>query len=138
MAQTSDKRPLLGITMGDPAGIGPEIAVKALAQKHIYDICRPLAIGDYETMKDASEKITGLNLRLNRLEEESLCSGEFKHGTIDLLDLHNVELSKLVHGSVSAMCGKACYEYIEKAIKLALSGAVDGTVTGRVVVEIAS
>ena len=130
MEQTSNKRPLLGITMGDPAGIGPEIAVKALAERHTYDICRPLVIGDYETMKDASEKITGLNLGLNRLEEGSLCSGEYRHGMIDMLDLGNVELSKLVHGRVSAMCGKACYEYIAKAIELALAGAIDGTVTG--------
>jgi len=81
-------------------------------------------------MKDASEKITSLNLKLHRLEEESLSAGRFKPGTIDLLDLNNVDLSKLVHGEVSAMCGRACYEYIAKAIKLALAGTIDGTVTG--------
>lgn len=130
MKQASNKRPLLGITMGDPAGIGPEIAVKALAEEQIYDICRPLVIGDYGTMKDASERITSLNLKLHRLEEESLSAGRFEPGTIDLLDLDNVDLSKLVHGKVSAMCGRAAYEYIAKAIKLALAGTIDGTVTG--------
>lgn len=116
--------------MGDPAGIGPEIIVKALAEKQIYCICRPLVIGDYGTMKNASEKITSLNLEFNRLDEQTLSTAQFKHGTVDILDMDNVDLSKLVHGTVSAMCGKACYEYIEKAINLALAGTIDGTVTG--------
>ena len=130
MQQVAKSRPLLGITMGDPAGIGPEITVKALAKRQIYDICRPLVIGDYAAMKNASEKITSLNLRLKRLDNENLTGGQFECGTIDLLDLDNVDMAKLVHGEVSAMCGKACYEYIEKAISLALAGIIDGAVTG--------
>ena len=130
MNQIAKKRPLLGITMGDPAGIGPEIAVKALAEKSTYDICRPLVIGDYGTMQNASENITSLNLGINRLDEDNLSAAQFKCGTIDLLDLNNVDLSKLVHGTVTAMCGQACYDYIEKGIKLALAGLIDGVVTG--------
>jgi len=56
-------RPIIGITMGDPAGIGPEIAVKSLAKKEIYEKCIPIVIGDFEALKEASE-FTELNLEL--------------------------------------------------------------------------
>ena len=123
-------KPLLGITMGDPAGIGPEIIVKALSLEEIYAVCRPLVIGDYPVMQDASEHITGLRLKLRRLDAKTADRTGIEYGTIDVLDLANVDLQKLEHGKVSAMGGRACYQYIEKAIQLALEGELDGTVTG--------
>ncbi len=122
------ERPIIGITMGDPAGIGPEIAVKTLSKKEVYEISKPIVIGDYGVMKHASESITKLYLPIKPVE--SVKDANFKHGEINVLDLKNVNLEKLVHGKVDAMCGKASFEYIRKVIELALNKEVDATVTG--------
>jgi 4-hydroxythreonine-4-phosphate dehydrogenase len=121
-----EKRPILGITMGDPAGIGPEIAVKALGQKRMYEMCRPLLIGDGGVIQDAL-RICNLPLRIHSVEdvEEAL----FDYGCIDLIDLHNTDMQKLEYGKVSAMCGKAAFESVKKAIDLATDGSIDATVT---------
>ena len=125
-----EKQPLLAITMGDPTGIGPEITVKALSELRIYEVCRPLVIGDCRVMKDASENITGLNLEIRRVEDESFSNIQFQRGRIDVIDLDNVDITGLIHGRVSAMAGKASFEYIKRAIELALQKRVDATVTG--------
>lgn len=120
-------KPILGITMGDPAGIGPEIAVKSMAHKEVYEICQPLVVGDAGVMKQALG-IAGLDFEIRPIAnvEEAL----FQYGVIDVIDLHNVDLSKLEHGKVSAMCGRAAFESIKKVIELAMSGKIDATITG--------
>ena len=120
-------KPILGITMGDPAGIGPEIAAKALNRKSIYEMCNPIVIGDAEAMKQAIE-IAKVNLEVHPVHDIS--EARFKYGTIDVYDLHNVDMAKLVHGKVSAMVGEAAFASIKKVIELAMSGEIDGTVTG--------
>ena len=120
-------RPLLAITMGDPGGIGPEIAAKALNQKSIYTICRPLIVGDAEIMRNAVD-FCGMALAVNVVDAPG--KGGFKHGTIDVFDLKNLPLELLKHKQVTADQGRASFEYVQKAIELALSDSVDGTVTG--------
>jgi 4-hydroxythreonine-4-phosphate dehydrogenase len=121
------KKPILGITVGDPAGIGPEIVAKALAQKHVYDICRPLVIGDAKVMKQAVDIVDAtLDVRSVGDVREAL----LRYGTMDVLDLANVDIVQLERGKVSAMAGKAAFEAVRKAIELALSGQIDATVTG--------
>ncbi|MCL2159887.1 MAG: 4-hydroxythreonine-4-phosphate dehydrogenase PdxA [Oscillospiraceae bacterium] len=124
-----DQKPILGITMGDPAGIGPEIAAKALTHEKVYEMCRPLVIGDAEVMKQALgiAKVDG-KIRINPVAKVE--DARFQYGVIDVFDLHNVDISKLVYGKVSAMCGKAAFEAVEKVIELAKSGEIDATVTG--------
>ncbi len=121
------QKPILGITMGDPAGIGPEIAVKALAEPGVYDICRPLVVGDSRVIAQAV-KITGIEASV--LPVASVIDAKFKHGAIDVLDLKNVDLDSLQSGQISAMAGNAAFEAISKVIKLALAGQIDATVTG--------
>ena len=111
-------RPILGITMGDPASIGPEIAAKALADPAVYAESRPFVIGDKHAMADAL-RITKLGLTLHPITK--VAEALFTHGTLDLMDLANVDMAKLQYGKVSAMCGKASVEYIEKGIALALA-----------------
>lgn len=118
--------PLIAITMGDPAGIGPEITVKALSKMDIYNVCRPLVIGAKDVLLD-SIRITHRALKVNAIKHPN--EGKYKFGTIDVLDLDNVDMKKLEYGKVSAMCGKAAGEYISKAIELAMKGEVDATVT---------
>ena len=127
MNETTEKRPLLGITMGDPGGVGPEVCVKALALPEIYKICRPLIIGDGGVIEDAV-RFCGLELVANRCASEK--DGKFVPGTVDVLDLKNLPLSELQYKTVTAAQGRASFEYVDCAIKLALAGRIDGTVTG--------
>jgi 4-hydroxy-L-threonine phosphate dehydrogenase PdxA len=121
------ERPILGITMGDPASIGPEIAAKALAEAPVYQQARPFVIGDRNVMADAL-RITELTLALHPIS--AVGEARFTFGTLDVLDLHNVDMAKLQYGKVSAMCGKASVEYIERGIAMALADEIDAVVTG--------
>jgi 4-hydroxythreonine-4-phosphate dehydrogenase len=126
MKQTSTL-PLLGITMGDPGGIGPEICAKALGDPEIYKVCRPMVIGDAAIMADANT-FCKLNLALNACQKVS--DGRFNPGTLDILDLGNMPLADLQLKTVTATQGRASFAYIERAIALALDKEIDGTVTG--------
>jgi 4-hydroxythreonine-4-phosphate dehydrogenase len=121
--------PVLGITMGDPAGIGPEIAAKALAQKQVYDISRPLIIGDSRVMEKALS-MTGLGLEVRSVLETERAI--FRHGTLDVIDACHLDVGCLENGKISALAGKSAYETIEFAIDLALAGKIDAMVTGPV------
>lgn len=119
-------KPLLGITMGDPGGIGPEICAKAFAVPSIYDCCRPLLVGDAEIMRDAV-RFCGLQLDVRVCDRPA--EGAYQCGAIDVLDLHNLPLSALALGAVTAAQGKASFAYVAKVIELALAKEIDGTVT---------
>ena len=120
-------KPILGITMGDPAGIGPEIAVKAGADVRLYHFCRPLVVGDSKILQTALD-LSNLNIKINPVSH--IQEAQFEYGQLDVLDLKNVKLEDVNHGRVSAMAGEAAFQAIEKVIELALTGEVDGTVTG--------
>jgi len=122
-----DARPIIAVTMGDPAGIGPEIAAKALARREVYRIARPLIVGDAQVMRQGTD-IAGVDLNVRpiaRVEEAA-----FQLGAMDVLDLKNVDVAHLELGEVSASAGNAAFEAVEKSIELALDRRVDATVTG--------
>ncbi len=123
---SSSIRPIVGITMGDAAGVGPEVIAKALARKEMYDICKPIVIGDAGVMTRALD-IVKVKLKVNPVRGVS--DGMFKYGTIDVLDLKNIDLGKLQIGKVQAMAGKASLEYIYKAVNLALKGDIHAIAT---------
>jgi len=128
MNNTTDlKRPIVGITMGDPAGIGAEITVKALSRKDIYEKSIPIVIGSREPMEDAI-KFTGSALQINSIKDVSQALGEF--GKIDLLDLNNIKLEDFKYGQVNTKAGQASLEYINKGIDLALEKKIAAVVTG--------
>lgn len=121
-------KPIIGITMGDPAGIGPEIIAKALSKQVAYDKCRPLVIGDKWAMEDAV-RFTGLDLDVRGVD--SVADAKFELGVIDVFDLKNLgNLDKVPYGQVDADCGRAAGEYIEKAIYMAMDKEIDAMVTG--------
>ncbi len=122
-----NKRPILGITMGDPAGIGPEIAAKAMAKREIYNVCRPLVVGDAAAMKQGIE-IAKVSLEVRPIS--AVEEAKFEFGVMDVIDLKNVDMAQLKHGKVSAMAGKAAFESIKKVIELAMENKIDGTITG--------
>ncbi len=118
---------VIGITMGDPASIGPEITVKVLADKAIYEVCRPIVIGD-ACVLEAARKLVG-HEELTVRAVKDVKDGVFTFGTIDVLDMGLVSMEQLVRGQISAMCGDAAFQYVKKVIELAMDGAVDATVT---------
>jgi len=123
-----ERRPILGITIGDPTGIGPEIAAKALSMEEVNKVCSPLVVGDKGVMEQALEIARVKNLKVNPVREVE--QAVFEYGTMNVFDLSNVDLTRLVHGKVSQMGGRAAFEAITKVIELAMKGKVDATVTG--------
>jgi 4-hydroxythreonine-4-phosphate dehydrogenase len=119
-------RPLIAITMGDAAGIGPEIIAKTLNEPGIYQSCMPFVIGDASAM-EMGMKVSGVRLELNRIMEME--EGLYRHGTVDLMDLMNIDPDRLEMGKPQAMAGRASVEYVLKAAKMALKGSVDAIVT---------
>ena len=121
------RRPIIGISVGDPGGIGPEITAKALNLRELYFHCRPLVIGDVLLMQDAA-RIAGLTQKINSVNNPS--KGIYEYGTIDVIDMKNVNMQSLQFKKVTTMQGKACFEYIRKVIELAIQKKIDATVTG--------
>ncbi len=118
-------KPVIGITIGDAAGVGPEIIVKALAEKEVYNICRPVVIGDLGIMKRAVS-IVGKNLTCRAIDD--VLSGGHEFGRIDVLDLNNLP-EDLPFAQVDPRAGKAAYTYVETAVNLALAGKIAAIAT---------
>ncbi len=119
-------RPYIGVPMGDPAGIGPEIVVKALADEKIHNVCKAVVIGDEKTLKQAM-KFTNIQLDINIIENVE--DGKYVNGVLNLIDLKNVDIDNLKIGEVQGMAGIAAFEYIKKSIELALEKKVDAIAT---------
>jgi 4-hydroxythreonine-4-phosphate dehydrogenase len=119
-------KPLLAITMGDAAGIGPEIIAKALSLDEIYGICQPFVIGDASAMEMGVE-VTGLGLRINRVASPE--DGLYRRGVIDVLSLDNIDTTRLIMGKAQEMAGRASVEFVVRAAEMAMHGEVDGIVT---------
>jgi 4-hydroxythreonine-4-phosphate dehydrogenase len=119
--------PIIAITMGDPAGIGPEITIKTLLDSTVYSICRPLVIGDAEVLEKVLPIVSDRSVVVRKVADVS--NALFQPGVIDVIDIGAVDCDTLVPGQVSKQAGEAAYLYIEKAIQLAQSASVDATVT---------
>jgi 4-phospho-D-threonate 3-dehydrogenase / 4-phospho-D-erythronate 3-dehydrogenase len=118
-------KPVLAITMGDPGGIGPEIIAKALAHADVYDQSRPLVIGERRALEAAVE-ITRVPLEVRSVDA---APDEAHAGTIDLIDLANIDIERIGRARISAEVGRAAYEYLERAAQLALTDEVGAIVT---------
>jgi 4-hydroxythreonine-4-phosphate dehydrogenase len=124
-----DTRPVLGVTMGDPAGVGPEIIAKAAAEPGVRAAARLLVIGSAETMKEAVD-VTRASVRLRAVKRPEDC--RWDDGELEVLDLANVDMRTLPRGAVSAAAGRAAYAYIETAVRLASARAIAAIVTAPV------
>jgi 4-hydroxythreonine-4-phosphate dehydrogenase len=121
------KKPIIAISMGDPAGVGPEVTVKALAHSDVQRCCRPLVVGDTATLREAVG-LLGLSLTLRRIGDAS--DADFDPASPDVLDQAAVDVRGVQKAKVSATAGKAAIAYIRTAAELALSGRVHAIVTG--------
>ncbi|MBQ6309482.1 MAG: 4-hydroxythreonine-4-phosphate dehydrogenase PdxA [Prevotella sp.] len=119
-------KPIIAITMGDPAGIGPEIIIKALSLKETYEKCRPLVTGDANIMQWAVDNMQS-ELKIHRIS--SVKEARFELGTIDVYDLACIDMSTFQPGVLQNQCGHAAFISVTTAIQLAMDNEVDATVT---------
>ncbi|MER2028709.1 MAG: 4-hydroxythreonine-4-phosphate dehydrogenase PdxA [Solibacillus sp.] len=120
------EKPIIAIPMGDPAGIGPEITVKSLTKKEIYDVSKPLIIGDSKVIERAIA-IVNADVTINEITSPE--DGKYELGTIDIINLNNINIDKLEYGEVSVQGGQGAFEYIKKSVELALAGQVHALAT---------
>jgi len=118
-------RPIIAITMGDAAGVGPEIIMKSLAVKELYQRCRPLVIGDINRLRRACD-IIGSDLKLHPVDDVQ--SANFSYGDVECIDLGLIP-ADLLFGQLSPLCGHAAYCYIERAVELAGKQEIDAICT---------
>ncbi len=124
------KQPKIGLTMGDAAGIGPEIIVKALTYKSIYSMCQPIVIGSPDIFQEAIAQFTppGIpQLKLNVIKTPAQAIAT--HGTIDVLSVASVSPQDISIGAVDARAGAAAVKAIETATHLAMHGELDAITT---------
>lgn len=120
-------RPIVGITMGDPAGVGPEITIKALLHADVYETCRPLVVGDIKILAEAVRIVGAKNVTLNAVEDPE--EGIYSCGTIDVVDMKRMDPADLTRGTVTKEAGDAAFAYVRRVIELCMDGKVDATVT---------
>ena len=127
MKETRDYKPVIAVTMGDPAGIGPEIAARTFAERTLYDICKPLLIGNSIIMEKAAE-ISSVKFRSNRISDVS--QARFEHGIIDMFEINGDATKQVRFGEISTQSGDIAFRAVKLVIGLAMKGKVDATVTG--------
>lgn len=120
------KKPLIAVSIGDPAGVGPEIVAKSVASGDVFEAADCVIVGD-KTIIENAIKIVGEDLTVHVISEPE--EGDYRKGILNLIDLGNVDMAKFEFGKVNGMCGKAAYEYIAKCIELANKGKVDAVAT---------
>ena len=125
MNEMRDK-PIIGISMGDPAGIGPEIIAAALSRPKVHELCRPLVIGDAGIIRQAIS-FAKAPVKVHSINRVS--AALFHLDAIDVFDLKNVDLQNLKLGEVSSMAGHAAFEAVRVMIDLAMKREIDATVT---------
>ncbi|MEI0735861.1 4-hydroxythreonine-4-phosphate dehydrogenase PdxA [Paenibacillus sp. JTLBN-2024] len=123
----NQKKPVIGITMGDGAGVGPEIILKSLKNREIYDLCDPLVIGDSKIL-DRAKSYVNSGLEVQTVTEDQLGRLAYEFGTVYCLDLDLLS-ADLPLGQVSAEAGHAAFEYLAKAIDLAKKQQIDAICT---------
>ena len=120
-------KPLLAISAGDPAGIGPEICIRALCNEEINAYCRPLVVCTASVIKQALQ-ICRCPLEIHEISNPG--QGIYRTGMLNVLDTGHIHMESFKYGQVDAMTGKASFDYVKKAIELAMDHKVDATVTG--------
>ena len=120
-------RPLIAIPMGDPAGIGPEIVLKTVADEETQRTARCIVVGSRKVFEYAMNYPGSPRLEINVVKTPE--DGKYEPGVLNLIDLDNIDMAQFRVGEVNGMCGKAAYEYIAKSIELANARIVDAVST---------
>jgi 4-hydroxythreonine-4-phosphate dehydrogenase len=124
MAKT--KLPIIGITMGDPTGVGPEIIVKVLSQESTFHFCHPVVLGDRNILERAMQ-LLNTSLPVNKIE--TITEENLQSGALNLMPFSNIPIDQAEYGSPTKACGEGMVTYIKEAVKLASEGFIDAITT---------
>ena len=125
--ERKETRPILGVTLGDPSGIGPEVLMRALADEAVFRACRPWVLGDAGVLAETGPRL-GLALELREISEPEESRG--RPGTVEFLALSRLGPGDRAPGRPGLEGGRAAARYIETGARLALAGRIQGLVTG--------
>lgn len=121
----SHSLPVIGITMGDAAGVGPEIIVKSFANDSLYSLAKAVVIGDARRLQKANA-LLGTQVRVRAIED--IADAAFERGVIDCIDLQLIP-DDLAFGRLSPIAGDAAFRFIERAVELAKAQKIDAICT---------
>ena len=121
-----DNNPIIAVTMGDPAGIGPEICFDALMDPVVYETCCPLVIGS-RSMLEKAARILGKEMSIRLIDDPR--AADYEYGVINLVQSGSYDEESLVFGQVQELAGRMAYDWIRKSIELGMAGKVDGVAT---------
>lgn len=119
--------PIIAITMGDAAGVGPEVIMKSLAHRELYAQCRPVVIGDAARLDKAGQAV-GSDLRIQTIQPDEIVGAPYQAGTVYCVNLHLIP-GDLPWGKLSAQAGDAAFRYLEIAATLAMQGKAQAICT---------
>ena len=119
-------KPVTAITMGDPAGIGPEIVVGTMLDKEIHEVCRPFVIGSIAIMERAA-KVLGKELKYNKIEDPA--EAKYEYGTVDIIETGEYDTDSIKWGEVQALAGQMAIDWIMKSIELGMAKKIDAVST---------
>lgn len=123
---TETVRPITAVTMGDPAGIGPEIVLQTMRNEPLYETCKPFLIGSRKHLERAAT-LTGVEINVNEISRPE--EAKFEHGTIDLLDTHECDGAEIEYSKVQADAARQAYSYLVKSIELGMEGRIHAVST---------
>jgi len=121
------RKPIIAIPMGDPAGVGAEIVMKAMMREEVIQKACCVVVGDRRVLEQA-RRFPGMpDVQIKTVEDPG--EGEYRLGIVNVIDLGNISPEMFEMGKVSGACGQAAYEYIEYAVKMAMEGTADAVAT---------
>ncbi len=130
-------KPYVGLTMGDPCGIGPEVVIKALIHSKIYEWCNPVIIGNAASLRE-TVKMLDIDMAINHISETDIEMSRVSPNAASVIDIGNLNYEDVTIGEINPGCGKAAMEWVSHAGRLAMSGAIGGIATAPLNKEAAS
>ncbi|QIM69762.1 4-hydroxythreonine-4-phosphate dehydrogenase PdxA [Basfia succiniciproducens] len=120
------KKPVIALTMGDPAGIGPEITVDTMLSEEIHNVCKPFVIGSIPILERAA-KVRGVSIKFNKIQDPS--EAKYELGTFDVLETGNYDTDAIKWGEVQKLAGQMSYDWVLKSIELGMAKKIDAVST---------
>lgn len=126
MIKDTKYRPITAITMGDPAGIGPEIVIGTMLDEGIHECCKPFVIGSIAIMEKAAASL-GKKIKYHKIEDPS--QAKFEYGIIDILETGDYDTNSIEWGKVQELAGRMSVDWIKKSIQLGMEKKIDAVST---------
>ncbi len=122
----SDFKPVIAITMGDPAGIGPETVIGTMLSEEIFDVCKPFVIGSISVLQRAAS-ILQKDVQFRKINAPVEAS--YHLGTIDVMETGDYDTDSLKWGEIQKLAGQMAYDFIIRSIELGKTGEIDAVST---------